>query len=207
MKQMPYTDIVPQLQTGDLILFSGRYSLSKMVQKLEGSPWSHVGMVVRLPGIKEPLLWESTVLINLPDVIELDYIPGPKLVHLLDRLQTYGQDVTPYEPPVYAWRPLVVERTEEMQNSLRVLISKLHGIPNLGKWETLFDVLKGRFFRIRSKPGNYTCSELIGETYVKMGLLNPKTILNAFMPSDFSSDAHLKLLRGEFEELIEIQLP
>lgn len=206
MRKLPYSEIEPHLQTGDLILFSGQYSISKLVEKLEQSPWSHVAMVVRLPDIDYPLLWESTALTNLPDELKHDHMTGPKLVNLHERLLTYGQDVTPYVPPRYAVRPLDVQRTPEMMAALFALFTELHGIPNPGQWKMIFEVLEGRFLHIRSKLDNYTCSQLIAESYIKMGLLDPDLVTNGLMPCDFSSDGHLKLLKGHFGEEIEIDL-
>jgi hypothetical protein len=206
VKKLPYSELQTRMQTGDLILFSGQYPISKMVEKLEHSLWSHVAMVVRLPDMEAPLLWESTALTNLPDTLVHDHKTGPKLVDLKERLQTYGSDVTPYVPPRYALRPLQVERTSGMIQALHSLFQELHGIPNPGQWKMIFEVVEGRFFKIHSKLDNYTCSELVAESYIKMGLLDPKLVINGFMPKDFSSDGRLPLLKGRLEEEIEIDL-
>lgn len=203
MDTIAYSQIKDKLQTGDLVLFSGQYSISKLVEKLEHSRWSHVAMVVKLPQIDEPLLWESTALTNLPDQIYHDNKTGPKIVDLKGRLMTYGKDVVPYTPPVYGVRQLEVERTEEMMNALESLFTDLHGIPNPGEWKMIAEVLEGKLFNIRSKLDNYTCGELIAESYVKMGLLSDKKAINGYMPKDFSTDGTLKLLKGKlYKELL-----
>ena len=56
MKEMAYSKLAPLLKTGDIVLFSGQYQMSKIVEKLEGSKWSHVAMVIRLDDYDEPLL-------------------------------------------------------------------------------------------------------------------------------------------------------
>ncbi|KAA9002421.1 hypothetical protein F4V43_13465 [Paenibacillus spiritus] len=206
MNKLPYAEIQSGLQTGDLILFSGQYEISKKVEKLEGSPWSHVAMAVRLPEFQYPLLWESTALTDLPDETYQDHIPGPKLVKLEDRLRSYGSDVVPYVPPRYAVRPLVMDRTTEMLDALRHLFTEIHGLPNPGQWEMIWEVALGRLFHIRSQQDNYTCSELVAESYIRMGLLSQDSVVNGFMPKDFSSDGNLELLKGRFGEEIEISL-
>ncbi|MNC28473.1 hypothetical protein D3C75_766780 [compost metagenome] len=206
MMKQPYSKLESNMQTGDLILFSGQYSISKLVERLEGSMWSHAAMVVRLPGWDTPLLWESTALTNLPDAQFHDQKTGPKLVDLQQRLLSYGSDVTPYVPPRYAVRPLQVERTPEMLEALQSLFTELHCIPNPGEWKMIGEVVEGRFFRIRSKLDNYTCGELVAESYIKMGLLDPKAVINGFMPKDFSTDGKLRLLKGRLEDEIEIDL-
>lgn len=206
MKIMPYSQIKGSLETGDLILFSGQYQISKMVERLERSQWSHVAMVVRIPNIDNPLLWESTALTNLPDQIYSDNKTGPKVVDLKERLQTYGSDVKPYVPPVYSVRKLVVERTPEMIIALQNLFTSLHGIPNPGEWKMIWEVVMGRFLNIPSKLDNYTCGELVAESYIKMGLLGNKKAINAYMPKDFSTDGILKLLKGELKDEVSIDI-
>lgn len=106
MKSKLYSKLVKEFQTGDIILFNGKYPISKLVEELEHSKWSHVGMVVRPDPEGEVYFFESTALTNLEDVLEHDHKTGPKLVKLIDRLKTYGADLVPYVPPVYAVRSL-----------------------------------------------------------------------------------------------------
>lgn len=206
METKAYSEIRGDLKTGDLILFSGKYSISKLVEKLEHSMWSHVAMVVRIPNIEYPLLWESSALTNLPDELYKDNITGPKVVNLEERLKTYGSDLKPYSPPVYAVRHLEVERTDEMINSLTTLFTSLHGLPNPGEWRMIFEVIEGKLFNIPSKLDNYTCSELVAESLIKMGLLGSAKVINSYMPKDFSSDGSLKLLKGNFLKEVGIDI-
>ena len=47
------------LETGDVLLFSGRGPVSAVIRVFTRSPWSHIGLVVRLPGYPEPLVLEA----------------------------------------------------------------------------------------------------------------------------------------------------
>ena len=47
------------LETGDVLLFSGRGPTSSVIRVFTRSPWSHIGLVVRLPGYPEPLVLEA----------------------------------------------------------------------------------------------------------------------------------------------------
>lgn len=207
MTRIPFDQLVPDMQTGDLILFNGQYEGSQFIELLEGSEWSHVGMVVRLPSHEEPLLWESTSLVNLPDVIYKDYKPGPKLVILKERLEHYGDELKKYKDANFAYRKLSVQRTPEMQYNLESLISRLHGIPDPGFWEMIWDVVKGRIFHIKVNLDRYFCSELVAETYLSLGLLGDKKPVNAYMPFDFSDKGKLVLQRGSLlpEVMIDIR--
>lgn len=168
--------------------------------------WSHVAMVVKISGIKDPLLWESSALTNLVDVFFKDNKPGPKIVNLEERLKTYGSDLIPYIPPVYAVRKLQLNRTDEMLTSLTKLFSSIHGLPNPNQWKMILEVLEGKLFNIQSKLDNYTCSELVAESLIAMGLLDNRRVINSYMPKDFSSDGSLKLVKGNLlkEILIDI---
>jgi hypothetical protein len=208
MKSETFNTLYPSLKTGDLILFSGQYQISKMVESLEHSMWSHVGMVFRPDPKGEVFFWESTALTNLEDEFMHDHLTGPKIVKLLDRLQTYGQDVVPYKPPAYAWRTLTLDRPLDQQKLVRYM-KEVHGIPNPTEWNMIEEVIEGRFFSIPSKRKDYTCSKLIGETYQELGIASSSIPLNGLMPSDFSSKGKLKLLECEWGEevLIEVEVP
>lgn len=56
---LPYSDLRAKLKSGDLLFTSGDYLISKAIQKMTGSPWSHVGIVFRLDAIDRILLLES----------------------------------------------------------------------------------------------------------------------------------------------------
>ena len=56
---LPYSDMRAKLRSGDLLFTSGDYLVSKAIQKVTNSPWSHVGIVIRLDSIDRMLLLES----------------------------------------------------------------------------------------------------------------------------------------------------
>lgn len=201
-----YSELKDSLKTGDIVLFSGRYSMSKLVEKLEHSRWSHVAMVVRLPEYDEPLLYEATALTNLEDLYFHDHITGPKIVNLLDRLKTYGQDVKPYEPPTYAIRRLSEPLPEEAVNTIKGILKDLHGLPNPDEKRMIFEVLVGRYLWIPTRMKDITCSAFIAYTYKKLGLLKSLKPINGYMPKDFSTDGHLALTNVSLSDEIIIDI-
>lgn len=56
---LPYADLRTKLKSGDILFASGDYLVSRAIQKVTGSPWSHVGIVFRLDAIDRILLLES----------------------------------------------------------------------------------------------------------------------------------------------------
>lgn len=206
MEAIPYSKLKDTLKTGDIILFSGKYPISKMVERLEGSKWSHTAMVLRLPEYEEPLLYEATDLVNLPDLLTGDTITGPKVVDLKQRLLTYGDDLVPYEPPMYSVRRnSAIVTTEEVQ-LIKSLVEKLHGIPNPDEKQMIKEVILGRYFHIKTTSNDITCSAFIAYTFMQLGWIKGRKPINGFMPKDFSTDGHLKLqnIRLENELVIDI---
>ncbi len=193
MKEMAYSKLAPLLKTGDIVLFSGQYQMSKIVEKLEGSKWSHVAMVIRLDGYDEPLLYEATALINLPNLINGQTVTGPKVVRLKERLETYGDDVIPYVAPAYSVRRSNHTATPEENAKLKAIVTKLEGTPNPGTWQMIFEVFVGRFLYIPTPMTNITCSGFISYTFKQLGWLKGLKPINGYMPKDFSTDMNLKL--------------
>jgi len=60
-----YTEVRDNLNTGDIVLFSGKGGISTAIKLFTHSKWSHVGMVFKVPNINMVLLWESTTLANI----------------------------------------------------------------------------------------------------------------------------------------------
>jgi hypothetical protein len=161
--KVPFNEVAPKMQFGDIMLFNGQYKGSRVIEFLEGSEWSHVGMVVRLEGFDEPLIWEATSLTNLPDVIFHDKKTGVKLVKLRDRIAHYGDDLEKYEAANFAWRSLTAERTPEMMMIFEGLINSMHAIPDPGFKEMAIDVIKQ--IKVLANKGNVDAFFLLGSAY------------------------------------------
>lgn len=56
---MSYEDIRDGLSSGDLLFAAGDYLVSKTIQKVSASPWSHVAIVFRMDSIDRMLVLES----------------------------------------------------------------------------------------------------------------------------------------------------
>ncbi len=54
-----YEDVRAEIRSGDLLLASGEYPFSKLIQKTPDSPWSHVAFVMRLDVIDRVMVLES----------------------------------------------------------------------------------------------------------------------------------------------------
>ena len=206
MEKIKYDILKNELKTGDIILFSGQYEMSKIVEKIEGSLWSHVGMVMRLPEYDFPLLYEATDLTNLPDLLHHDHITGPKVVNLKKTLETYGEDVKPYQPPLYSVRRLKNPLPETSTEILVNILNKLHGVPNPDTLDMILETLLGRYLHIKSTSKTMTCSAFMAFTYEHLGLLKGDMPINGYAPKDFSTDGHLKIINNSLSDEILIEL-
>ncbi|MBK7550924.1 MAG: ATP-binding protein [Syntrophaceae bacterium] len=187
-----YGDVSYRFQTGDIVLFKGLY-LDRDQRPHPSENWTHAGMIVKIPGSEEPLLWESTPLESITDRILGFRKGGPQLVSLRERLVTYETDV-------YAWRPLRVARSPEMIRLMFEYIYKVHRLPFPAQIEVIRRVIQTRFF-LRWWPRkpvyrSIFCTELIAETYSRMGLLPETPPASAYLPLDFSERRKINFLKG-----------
>ena len=191
---VPYEHLRPGLQTGDLVLFHGLDLESALIEFLEHSQWSHVGMVVRLPCLNYPLLWESTPLHFLTDPLLHQAKSGPRLVSLDDRLRL-SLDRGLYNR--FMVGHLQVSRNPDMLSALTRFIAEVHRLSFPGSWEMLKEFLEGRLLNRQPETRrSFYCAELVAESYMRMGLLPDSPPSNAYLPKDFTAQGHLPLLQG-----------
>lgn len=198
---VPYSQFAEDLQTGDILLVHGRYPESIIIEAIQWSPFSHVGMVVRASDIglsdnaPELLLWEANSLINLPNVINQQTKEGPMLVDLTERLRTTAGE---FEDVKYAFRHLHVEDRASQYKALEAFIPSVLGAGFPPDLKMLEMFLAGRYQNKAIAPDVFFCSELIAFTYMTMGLLNTKYVMNAYAPKDFSAQGTTRLSKRAF---------
>ncbi len=54
-----YADVRGEIQSGDLLLCSGSYAFSKLIQRATASVWSHVALLLRLAELDRVMVLES----------------------------------------------------------------------------------------------------------------------------------------------------
>lgn len=59
LTQLTYSAARPLLRSGDVMLASGNYTFSKLIQKATGSPWSHAAFIMRLDNLDRVMVLES----------------------------------------------------------------------------------------------------------------------------------------------------
>lgn len=198
IREIAYNDVKDSLKTGDLILFHGIETTSKLIELIEWSFWSHVGMVVLprdigLPG-DEPLFWESTA---SGDGIT-DYISGkpkekgPMLVSLRERIQVdLNQHYDTHFQVMYLNRSLSQQELEKLKD----FMYKVHdrGFPSAEN--ALKYYVEGRGFNVPAPDADVFCSELTAETFMTMGFISTEYVPNGYCPDDFNKGDNLPSLQ------------
>lgn len=175
-----YRDIRPKLNTGDIVLFSGKGGISDGIKWFTGSDWSHVGMVFNIPQMNIVLLWESTTLSNLKDVLDKKAKRGVQLVPLKERVDTYKGAI--------AVRQLQVNRTPRMMEALLAFRGEVRDRPyEQSKLELIQSAYDGWLGENREDLSSLFCSELVAESYQRMGLLADQPPSAEYTPRDFAS--------------------
>lgn len=181
-KMMNYKYIRSTLQTGDIVLFSGRGLFALLIKIFTISSLTHVGIVVRDGFTKQLSILESAV------------IGGKNGV----QLNLLGARIKNHKGKLYI-RKLVTERHPALQIKLQGFIRDNLGTSYeagiRGGWELLCAALDFWPFQNKPNTSRYFCSELVTEIYKLWELIPMATISNEITPADFKfGDSIDKLL-------------
>jgi hypothetical protein len=151
----PYQDIRTKLTSGDLLFASGDYLVSKAIQKVSGSPWSHVGIVFKLDNIGRMLLLES-----VEDM-------GVRFAPLSKYINDY-EDGKPYKGRV------ILGRCKGVNTDIVAELAKF-GIDELTRPYDKDEIAKIMARVVlgigkKERDREYICSELVYECFSKAGI-------------------------------------
>jgi hypothetical protein len=187
-----YAELRPRLATGDLVLFGGKSTLCRRIQRLTGSSWSHAALLFCDPGADDVRIWEATSSGDLKDLDTGRTGPGVRLTPFGAWVALYGEQI--------AVRRLAVERSSERMAALAGFRREMAGRPyEKHRLQLLRSLGAGPLGR-NAEPdlSSLFCSELVAAAYQRMGLLRDRPPSNNYTPKDFSSDRRprLRLLDG-----------
>ncbi|TNE71179.1 hypothetical protein EP331_10135 [bacterium] len=194
-----YSSIKDQLQTGDIILFHGPSAESVIIEKLDQSPFSHVGIVVLLEGTdhNRPLFWESSTIQDLDDFLAGKVQGGVHLVDL-ESVLDYAMSEKPVHGQHYqfAWRKLDPGSNTDILDKMLAFMRTVDGDAFPSLEEMAIHFAEGRL-DIKCNMSTFFCSELASDTYMNCGLLTTEHLPNYYSPGSFSKEHYeLKLLNG-----------
>jgi hypothetical protein len=201
-----YEDLLPTLRTGDVFLFHGDSLISRVVERVTGSRFSHAAMIIRPDPAKPPMLWQTG-----PDPIvedeETHSMHGGAQLGLLDAdLKLMG---IPKFGDVPFVRRLQVERGPDFETLALQAVADIDGRPFPSNPEMLENWLLG-LLHIATSDRTLFCAQLVAATFVRMGLLPLDPPVNFYDPKDFSTEYdRLPWLKGATlgPQLLVIQPP
>ena len=199
-KNITYEQLAPLLKTGDIVLFHGDSHFQEIIDKLTGSPYNHMAMVVLAKdlGMKNKMspimLWESTPYAITEDQELHRPKSGPTLVDLRTRINDEVQRGMFFR---FVFRrldhPVPKGDLIQLQKALR------KAYPDKFPTDFWFFIkgIIGRIFNREAKQPTYFCSELIAYTYQMMGLLTEEHPPDYYWPKNFSKKGKLDLQQGQ----------
>lgn len=176
---LSYPDIRSTLKSGDLLFTSGDYLISKAIQKMTDSPWSHVGIVIRIPSIDRVLLLESV------EDMGVRFAP----------LSKYLNDYESGKP--YKGRAVIARCNDVSEDTIKGLMS--FGVDELTQPYDKDEIAKimaritlgiGR----KERDREYICSELVYECFASAGKEFAYNSGGFISPEDVWGDEQVSLL-------------
>lgn len=152
-----YAEIRNSLRTGDLVFCSGHYLFSKVIRKVTGSVWSHVGVVYRDDFLDRIFILESETTI------------GVRLAPLSKYLRDYHGRRKPYRGCLFVARFEPELSLAAQQQAISFGMDQL--TKPYDNWEIFrigLRILLGVGRKIRDRK--YICSELVYEAFRKAGV-------------------------------------
>jgi hypothetical protein len=214
-RKKKYKEVRSELKTGDILIFSGFGADSDCIKCFTTTPWSHVGMVLRLDDFKPERLkpdnhnlycWHSTLFSyhDVPDLLQGKGKSGAQLNKLSSVMRNYSGRIVlrKLQNPI----PNLNE-----QNIIEFITEQSKGIYEYGASELVNSVYEGSCPSICwTNDKAYFCSELAAKTYRDLfHILKTKRKNNLFIPADFASGGLIEdnLKDNKLEDEIEILKP
>ena len=131
---------IDDLETGDMILFSGNYFISKIIEYFSGSKYSHVAVIIKNPDFFDDKLEGLYILEsgyeNKPDSENDRYKFGIQLTNFKEMALNYSGNI-------YV-RKLHCNRDQDFYNKINQIHSDVHNLPydlNIIDWiKAKFDI-------------------------------------------------------------------
>lgn len=179
-----------RLQTGDLLLCSGRGVFSELIQQATDSPWSHVGLIVRLDALDRILLFESVESVGVRAVPLSRYLtdyeqgrpyPGGMVVvrHRTFAQQSSAQGIQRMLQFAVDHFGSAYNRQEIIRIAARILGNALHDSAPQRK-------------EVPMKA--FICSEYVAACYAQTGVVIDAGDRGYVTPSDFADPQRVELI-------------
>src|SRR5580692_1005911 len=163
-----WNDLGNEMQTGDLILFSGAASESEWIKLFTGGNFSHSTMIYRPDPSQPPLMWQEA-----PDAIVADPHTGTSHggAQLGDALGATEVITNKYKDVPY-YVPLNWERPGTLNPAMLNVINSYEERPFGTVLQMALNYVIGHFYNQATDQSSLYCAELVAVTYQAIGLLD-----------------------------------
>ncbi len=180
-----YSDIRYDLQTGDIVLFSGTSLMSRVVQVATKSKWSHVGLVVY------SIVWDTVFLFEAVK-------SGVGLIQLSRKVREYDGEV---------WvRKLTLDTAADFNvqyNVCRSMPAFVREMSDKPYERHITDFAAAQYRWLQDDDNDLCslfCSELVAEFCRRLDLLPESKPSDSYKPDWFAGEA------GElFDEMVQVK--
>lgn len=178
-----YAEIRPEIRTGDILLFSSKELFSHLIQFGTNSPWSHVGLVVRLEAIDRVMVLQAVT-------------QGVGTVALSALIEGGGSHQKPYAGHLLLARHA---RFEALADAGRLREMSEFAVDRFGAPYNTGEILKiaARIVagwlnqpmpRLLIADDEFICSEYAAECYRRVGIEIAWDGMGFIAPADFAAD-------------------
>lgn len=179
-----YELIRDQIETGDILICSGRGLFSDLIQDFTDSDWSHVGMIIKFKNLDRIMVVESMEGVGFRLIPFSHYLHSYRGNFILMRHLEFKDkvDFKKLGKLVFDLQATRYDNREIFKIGLRIILNKL-GITKL--------------LKIKFKANNnnkYICSEAIKMLLSSFNIKIPFNKLGVITPSDFANWKKLKFL-------------
>ncbi len=179
MEETPYEDVRPKLKDGDLFFCSGEYFVSRAIRRFSESPWSHVGLILRIRELDRVLLLES-----VEDA-------GVRFAPLSKYLDDYEKG-RPYRGALVVARfeGLAADKIQPLAQFGTDALTRPYDKDEIAKIVVRIALRLGR----KERDREYICSELVYECFAHAGYefaYDPKGFIS---PQDVWQDPRVRFL-------------
>ncbi|VVU94884.1 hypothetical protein CPAV1605_609 [seawater metagenome] len=183
-----YEDIMNELQTGDLILFSCEDFISKGIRYTLNSTYSHGGIIIRDTSNK-------LLILECDMTNSYDFLSKKKVktgAHLLD----LKEKIYEYDGTKFGYRKLI--SNHKLNNkTFHKIFKEAINISFQHNWVTWMAAhfKANKIGDILKKKNTMFCTQYIADVYIKLGILSKDVKSHLITPADFEKD-NLKLNSG-----------
>ncbi|WP_273853287.1 YiiX/YebB-like N1pC/P60 family cysteine hydrolase [Guptibacillus spartinae] len=176
-----YQSVRSIFQTGDLLLCSGSYPVSRIIQNVSNSKFSHVALVFH---------WMDRIML-----LESVESYGVRIVPVSHYFSDYRNSGQPYKGKLYLARHSQMKSLDDIKRNAMLQ----RGADLTGKFYDIEEILKILasvvIDDLESIPNDrYICSEFIQECYQKAGLCFPDDGRGFIYPEHIASDPAVRPL-------------